>query len=161
MFSQPEPLKSGRGAAAGLDAPPLALSVRQPWAELILAGRKTIELRTWTTRYRGPLWLHSGVKKDSELEAEFALSDLFHGGFVGRVDLSSIVRLDHDRWERWRDRHLVTGAMPPQIYGWVLRNPVRLDRPLPAPGALGLFSPHPEVVSILCQAVLSRQGPAT
>ena len=32
-----------------------ALSIRQPWAELILQGRKTIELRTWKTSYRGLL----------------------------------------------------------------------------------------------------------
>jgi ASCH domain-containing protein len=38
------------------NAPRLALSVRQPWAELILTGRKKIELRTWTTDHRGPLW---------------------------------------------------------------------------------------------------------
>ena len=32
-----------------------ALSVRQPWASLIASGRKTIELRSWSPRYRGPV----------------------------------------------------------------------------------------------------------
>jgi len=32
-----------------------ALSVKQPWATFIAWGRKTIEIRSWTTRYRGPL----------------------------------------------------------------------------------------------------------
>lgn len=32
-----------------------ALSVRQPWAHLIATGRKTIEVRTWSVSYRGPL----------------------------------------------------------------------------------------------------------
>lgn len=32
-----------------------ALAVRQPWAELIACGAKTIEHRTWRTHYRGPL----------------------------------------------------------------------------------------------------------
>ena len=36
-----------------------ALSVRQPWADLIAAGRKTIETRTWATRYRGDLLITS------------------------------------------------------------------------------------------------------
>lgn len=31
------------------------LSVRQPWASLIQSGRKTIELRCWSTRYRGQI----------------------------------------------------------------------------------------------------------
>lgn len=32
-----------------------ALSVRQPWAHLILSGDKTIEVRSWKTNYRGQL----------------------------------------------------------------------------------------------------------
>jgi hypothetical protein len=32
-----------------------ALSVRSPWAEMIASGRKTLEIRSWRTSYRGPL----------------------------------------------------------------------------------------------------------
>jgi len=32
-----------------------AISVRQPWANMIASGKKTIETRTWSTRYRGRL----------------------------------------------------------------------------------------------------------
>ena len=32
-----------------------ALSVKQPWAELIASGKKKLEVRSWTTEYRGPL----------------------------------------------------------------------------------------------------------
>jgi len=31
------------------------LTVQQPWADLIADGRKTLELRSWTTKYRGPV----------------------------------------------------------------------------------------------------------
>lgn len=37
-----------------------ALTVRQPWASLIALGVKTIETRSWSTRYRGPLAVHAG-----------------------------------------------------------------------------------------------------
>lgn len=33
----------------------VALSVKQPWANLIASGRKTLEIRSWSTSYRGPL----------------------------------------------------------------------------------------------------------
>ena len=36
-----------------------ALSVDQPWASLIARGEKTIEIRKWTTTYRGPLLIVS------------------------------------------------------------------------------------------------------
>lgn len=38
-----------------------ALTIRQPWASLIAAGVKTIETRSWSTKYRGPLAIHAGL----------------------------------------------------------------------------------------------------
>ena len=40
-----------------------ALTIRQPWASLIAAGVKTIETRSWSTKYRGPLAIHAGKHK--------------------------------------------------------------------------------------------------
>jgi hypothetical protein len=39
-----------------------ALSVKQPWAELIASGIKTIETRIWHTHFRGPLLICSSKK---------------------------------------------------------------------------------------------------
>jgi hypothetical protein len=36
-----------------------ALSVKQPWANLLASGKKTIETRLWPTNYRGPLLIVS------------------------------------------------------------------------------------------------------
>jgi hypothetical protein len=132
-----------------------ALSVRQPWAELILQSKKSIEIRTWSTDYRGSLWLHTGQKKDPELESHFGLSGLFYGGYIGRVTLSSVVRLDSARWQRWRSRHMVPGSLPDEGYGWLLRDPVRLPYPIPAQGQLRLFAPDSKNIGILEQAMMS------
>ena len=32
-----------------------ALSIKQPWASLVVTGTKRIECRTWKTNFRGPL----------------------------------------------------------------------------------------------------------
>lgn len=37
------------------------LTIRQPWASLIALGAKTIETRSWTTNYRGPIAIHAGT----------------------------------------------------------------------------------------------------
>lgn len=37
-----------------------ALSIRQPWAWLIVNGHKPIENRTWTTSIRGEILIHTG-----------------------------------------------------------------------------------------------------
>lgn len=39
---------------------PLALSIRQPWAWLIVNGLKDVENRTWATKVRGPVLIHAG-----------------------------------------------------------------------------------------------------
>lgn len=43
-----------------------ALSIRQPWAWLILHAGKDVENRTWASRYRGPLLVHAGKRPDTE-----------------------------------------------------------------------------------------------
>ena len=45
-----------------------ALTIRQPWASLIAAGVKTIETRSWSTKYRGPLAIHAGLSLPPSLD---------------------------------------------------------------------------------------------
>ena len=134
-----------------------ALSVRQPWAELVISGRKSIEVRQWWTEYRGPLWIHSGVTQDVEMEHTFGFEQLYRGGFIGRVTLTAIVRFDSDRWTRWRERHMSEGVMPQTAYGWIFKDPQRLKEPFPARGLPGLFQPSPEVTLAL-QALLPSES---
>src|SRR5262249_60256705 len=47
----------------------LALSLKQPWAALLAAGRKTIEVRNWTTSYRGEVLIHAANVDDERAEA--------------------------------------------------------------------------------------------
>ena len=39
------------------------LTLHQPWASLVALGVKTIETRSWSTKYRGPLAIHAGMSK--------------------------------------------------------------------------------------------------
>ena len=128
-----------------------ALSIRQPWAELILRGLKSIELRKWATDYRGPLWLHAGKKMD--IVPSLALGDapLFLGGYVGHAVLRTILPIDARRWEDWRMDHCDPGPYVPGYCGWGhLGGVVRLREPVPAPGQLSLFKPTLEHLAMLC-----------
>ncbi len=66
-----------------------ALSIKQPWATLLVHGRKTIEVRRWQLRYRGPLLIHAARIPDSRLEAwEHVPAELLEqaqqvGGIIG------------------------------------------------------------------------------
>ncbi len=45
-----------------------ALSIKQPWAALLVQGRKTIEVRRWTTRRRGLVLIHAARVPDARPE---------------------------------------------------------------------------------------------
>ena len=105
------------------------LSVRQPWADLIISGTKDIENRTWSTVYRGRLFIHaSRFRLDEETIARFDRDPaaLHYGAVIGFVDLVDVVQ-----------EHSSTFFSGP--YGWVLANPQRID-PVPMRGQLGLFN---------------------
>ncbi len=69
-----------------------ALSIAQPWAELILRERKPFELRTWKTNYRGPLLIHASRKINRAAMRELRLEgECFPAGaFVGIAVLKDV-----------------------------------------------------------------------
>lgn len=126
-----------------------ALSVRQPWAELILQRRKRVELRSWSTHRRGWIWLHTGIKTDGDALARLGPTELFTGGFVGAFYLRDVVVLDKERWEQWRGSHLDRGPCSPDFFGWVIGATARLTTPVPARGSMGLFEVDPSLIDQL------------
>lgn len=119
---------------------PVALSIRQPWVELILSGRKTIEVRSWPTQHRGELWLHASTTRNSNLLRKFSFrkEDLQFGALVGVCELQACIEFDDDTWNRWRSQHLNEGNLNGRRYAWLLCNPTRIV-PKPFKGRLGLM----------------------
>jgi hypothetical protein len=82
--------------------PVLALSIRQPWVELILSGAKTVENRSWRTAYRGRILLHSpaGVHDRAMRALGFDDDALPRGGIVGEVEVVDCVDDHPSVWFR-------------------------------------------------------------
>lgn len=115
-----------------------ALSIRQPWAHLIVHHGKDIENRSWHTNYRGRFLVHAskGMTKEEYAEGyQFALecgvtdlpryAELQRGGIVGSVELVDSVDASDSPWYMGQK-------------GFVLRNPQFLPF-TPYKGQLGLF----------------------
>lgn len=109
----------------------LALSVRQPWAWLIVQGYKDIENRAWSTRHRGPVLIHAGWNLAEDASPGAVIhgvqtpAEPDRGGIVGVVTITGCVTASDSPW--------FTGP-----YGFVLAN----ARPLPfvpLRGRPGLF----------------------
>lgn len=53
------------------------LTIKEPWATMILEGKKTIETRTWHTRYRGEILLHASKSPESKISGKiFAIANI-------------------------------------------------------------------------------------
>lgn len=120
------------------DLPPLALSIRQPWAWAIINAGKDIENRDWKTKFRGPVCIHAakGLKFQEWDEAAYYMfrsygfiapepDDLHRGGIIGVAEIVDCVEASNSPWFFGR-------------YGFVLRNarPVEF---IPVKGGLGFF----------------------
>jgi hypothetical protein len=131
-----------------------ALSIRQPWAELILRGEKTIEIRNWKDQYRGDLYLHTGKKSDGYRHITMGMPDLFRGGYVGIIELAAILQFTQESWEELEKEHLSDTRYKPGYYAWIIRNPRRFESPVVGSGKLGLFYPEPDIIQKLKSAIL-------
>ena len=75
-----------------------AISVRQPWASMIANKEKTIEIREWNLKYRGPLAICSGKTVDPEDKED--CKGLPLGNVVAIADLINVSRATIEDEER-------------------------------------------------------------
>lgn len=82
-----------------------ALTLHQPWASLVAVGVKTIETRSWSTGYRGPLAIHAA--KTAPLDGE----EVGEWWWTWDVDHGIIVRQPSDANRSWREHSAPLGAV--------------------------------------------------
>lgn len=119
-----------------------ALSIKQPYAELILQGRKVIELRRWNTQFRGPFLIHSPGAVDQEAMKKYGFTTLPTGGIVGQATLLGVKKyLSSEEHQKDQPKHLASEVWGK--YGFMLGNQKRLLFK-PCKGALNFWNyPNP------------------
>ncbi len=113
------------------------LSLKQPFAELILQGKKTIELRKWNTNFRGEFLIHASKNPNEEAMKKFGFEKLPCGYIVGKANLIDIKHYANDE-EFNRDKNLHLASREWGNFGFVLKNPERI-KPIPARGQLNFW----------------------
>lgn len=119
-----------------------ALSIRQPWAWLIIHGHKDVENRGWSTRYTGPILIHAskGMTKAEYEDVNMMLlfgevgtlgiqlpemEALERGGIVGSATIAACLTNSDSPWFFGPHGFLVRDAKPLPF--------------VPFKGALGFF----------------------
>jgi ASCH domain len=118
------------------------LSVFQPYADLIIEGKKTIELRTWNTKFRGEFLIHAPLKVDKQACKRFGINDgtIRRGAIIGKVEIYDVkVYRSCEELNFDYKKHLAGKKYLNHRYGFLLRNPQPLTVPIPYKGSLGFF----------------------
>jgi hypothetical protein len=143
-----------------------ALTVLQPYAELIADGEKTVENRSWPTNHRGLLLIHAGKSKafvgqDTPLPTLPRKMD--YGAIVAICELVDCVHYTPGRG----------GVKPPSDYRWletyvyaegsqcwILDNIRRLPHVVPCNGQQGLWEVNGELLALVEKQLRILNKPA-
>jgi hypothetical protein len=126
------------------------LSVKNPWAYLIIHHDKDVENRKAQTKYRGRILIHASKTsdmyayqlkwKDSAIQKIFdsLLDNIYdvertNGHILGSVELYDCIKDSPNLWAEKLPE-------PYSQHHWLLRDPHPFDVPLPARGMLGLWT---------------------
>ena len=148
-----------------------AISIKQPYASLIVEGIKDIENRTWQCpkKYIGQrVLVHaSSAKSDhiirrvlndsqySEFIKRFGHSGLDFlepkGAIIGSVEIVDCVINHQGIWAEkthiYNDIEFeLFGGSDNPIYNWILANPIKFPKPIPAKGKLGFWESECEIL---------------
>jgi predicted transcriptional regulator len=114
-----------------------ALSLKQPFAELIVSGKKTIELRKWNTNFRGEFLIHASKIPDKKAMKKFGFENLPLGKIIGKVNLVGIKKYSNEKEHALdRNKHLANSSWG--HYGFILKNSQRIN-PIKAKGNLNFW----------------------
>ena len=118
------------------------ISIKQPWATLILEGLKEYEFRSWKTKYRGELYIHASknydcknIKRFEKLNLDFPV-----GMIIGKINLEDCIELTQNLEDNLiKESPLVYGHNKGREgYAWKLSNPEYINQ-IPTNGKLGIW----------------------
>lgn len=107
------------------------LSVKQPWASLIIEGYKKYEFRTWKTKYRGELYIHASKKVDKEALKYFENLNLSMsvGCIIGKVNIIDCEEITKEFEDKIKQENQQVYGYNKNIegYAWKVVDPTSIE----------------------------------
>jgi len=117
------------------------LSISQPFADLIVSGKKTIELRKWNTNFRGEFLIHAPIKiKREDCKRLKITKKLVTGMIIGKAELYDVKKYSSSK-EVKKDQkfHLASKNFQDKTFGFKIKNVKPLRIPIPWKEQLGFY----------------------
>lgn len=121
-----------------------ALTIKEPWATLIIEGYKEYEFRSWKTNYRGKILIHAGLTLEKDMKERFEPYNLTYskGEIIGEATLTDCILVDEEFNEQLKQKNPLVYARSSHVetYAWKLENIKKYDKKIPCKGKLGLWN---------------------
>lgn len=117
------------------------LSISQPFADLVISGKKSIELRSWNTNFRGEFLVHAPLKIRIDDAKRLKINKKFvTGSIIGKAQIYGVKKYNSVK-EITLDQklHFSTKKFQAKTFGFLLKNAKPLRIPIPWKGQLGIF----------------------
>ena len=120
------------------------LTIKQPWATLIMQQDKRFEFRSWQTKYRGELLIHAGkgVDKDAMKRlAKYVPENMPTGKILGKAKLIECIKCDKAFKEKCQkeNKNIYAKSIFEEKYAWQLEDVEVFKEPIDAKGKLSLW----------------------
>lgn len=120
------------------------LTIKNPWATLIIDGYKKYEFRSWKTKYRGKILIHSsiGLEKDMLKKFKDYNLDCINGAIIGEADLTDCILVNDEFNNKLRNIDPIVYGKSNHVetYAWKLENVKKYENPIYIKGKLGLWN---------------------
>lgn len=120
------------------------LTIKQPWASLIIDGYKKYEFRSWKTNYRGKILIHAGMSLEQDMVKRFEGYNIDYelGAIIGEVEIVDCIKVtpEFNNELRYIDPIVYGRSNHVETYAWKLENIVKYKNPIYIKGKLGLWN---------------------
>lgn len=119
------------------------LSIKNPWATLIINGYKKYEFRSWKTKYRGRIMIHTSISSDKNVIDRFDNLNLnYRNGFIiGEAEIVDCIEVTKEFEAKLVEENIQVygNTVGRKGYAWRLENIIQYTNPIPIKGKLGLW----------------------
>ena len=124
------------------------LSIKEPYATLLMKQIKHIETRSWKTNYRGEIYIHvSGKTLEKKAKQNKKIQELIkdismnYGYIICKGNLVDCIYMDKEYLQKIKKDKIeyLLGDYQEGRYAWII-NDIKPIKPIKAKGQLGIWN---------------------
>jgi predicted transcriptional regulator len=127
------------------------LSLKQPFADLLALGEKTIELRKWNIKFRGKFLVHASKNIDAEAceRLDIDVDKLTKGAIIGSASIYDVKEYkSQEEFNKDKQKHfsIISKYFDGYRYGFLVKDARMFKNSIAFSGKLGFFNVDDSII---------------